>query len=229
MIPLRDELPSSRRPVVVPVLIAVDVAIFLYQWSLGPALGERFVYAFGAVPALVTGAAEAPVPVPPGLTVLTSMFLHGGWLHLGGNMLYLWIFGDNVEDVMGRWRFLAFYLLSGVAAAWAHILSSPASTIPMVGASGAISGVLGAYLVLFPHSRIITLLFLGFLAQTVRVPALFFLAFWFILQFLSGSVSAGAQGGGVAWFAHVGGFLAGMALVFPFRRAERLAWYRRVR
>ncbi len=204
-------------------LIAANVAVFLYQLSLGLGRGRAFLFAFGAVPALITGAAEARVAVPPPLTVLTSMFLHGGFLHLGGNMLFLWIFGDNVEDVMGRPRFLAFYLICGLAAALAQVMLNPASTVPMVGASGAISGVLGAYLALFPRARIVTLVFFGFIVDTVRIPAVFFLGIWFLMQFLY----AGGAGGGVAWMAHVGGFLSGLALVFLFRRGDRLAWYRR--
>lgn len=227
MIPLRDELTSRRRPLVTVLLIAANVLAFLYQLSLGRAGNERLVTLFGAVPAFITGAAEPQAAVPGALTVLTAMFLHGGFLHLAGNMLFLWIFGDNVEDTMGRFRFLVFYLLCGAAAAFGQISVEPASRLPMIGASGAISGVMGAYMVMFPRSRIMTLVFFGFFVQVVRVPALFFLAFWFLLQFLYGSLSLGAPGAGVAWFAHVGGFLGGLALVFVFRRRSRLAWYRR--
>jgi membrane associated rhomboid family serine protease len=229
MIPLRDELPSRRFPFLTVTLIATNVLVFLHQFTLGPRAGERFVFLYGAVPALITGAGHAQVALPAPLTLLTSMFLHGGWGHLLGNMLYLWIFGDNVEDVMGPVRFILFYLLAGVAAAMTHVALNPASDIPMVGASGAISGVLGAYLLLFPGSRILTLVPLGFILQTIRVPALLFLGFWFLLQFFSGTASSGGSGGGVAWFAHVGGFASGLALVIPFRQRDRLEWYRRRR
>ncbi len=208
-------------------LIVANAAVFLHQMTLGPGSGQSFILAFGAVPALVTGRAAAELPIPAPLTILTAMFLHGSLLHLAGNMLFLWIFGDNVEDVMGSFRFLVFYILSGYAAAFLHILTAPDSTLPMVGASGAISGVLGAYLVLFPRTRIVTLVPLGFIWPTVRLPALFFLAYWFFLQIVSGSLDRGSPGGGVAWFAHVGGFLAGLVLVFLFRRRDRLNWYRR--
>jgi membrane associated rhomboid family serine protease len=229
MIPLRDELPFRSKPYLTVSLIAVNILVFLYQMSLGLDGMRTFVAGLGAIPAVITGQPGVSIvqPVPAYLTMITSMFLHGGLMHLGGNMLFLWIFGNNVEDVMGRGRFLIFYLVCGVAAALGHIILQPASQVPMVGASGAISGVLGAYLIMFPRSRIVTLLFFFFVIQVVKVPALFFLGFWIILQFISGTLSLGMQGqGGVAWFAHVGGFLAGVTLVFPFRREERLRWYR---
>jgi membrane associated rhomboid family serine protease len=229
MIPLRDELPSRGRPVMTMLLILGNIVVFLYQLGLGPQRAQMFVGDFGAVPGYITGTLRyygAP-PVPWPLTILSSMFIHGGLLHLGGNMLFLWIFGDNVEDVMGSQRFLAFYLVCGAAAALTHAMLNPTSQVPMIGASGAISGVLGAYVVLFPRARVLTLIPLGFLLQTVRVPAVLFLGFWFIMQFLYGGLTRGAEGGGVAWFAHVGGFIAGLLLVFLFRRRDRLAWYRR--
>jgi membrane associated rhomboid family serine protease len=156
------------------------------------------------------------IPIPIWLTLLTSMFLHGGLLHVLGNMLYLWIFGDNVEDAMGPFRFLAFYLLCGIIAAFAQIAIDPSSTIPMVGASGAIAGVLAAYFVLYPRSRILTLVPIFFFMRLVAVPAVFLLGFWFVLQLLSGAGTIGSPGG-VAYFAHIGGFVAGLFLVFPFR------------
>jgi membrane associated rhomboid family serine protease len=174
------------------------------------------------VPAdLLGGVPRVPHPVPVWWTVITSMFLHGGFLHLLGNMWYLWLFGDNVEDAMGRARFLVFYLLSGVAAALAQVLMGPGSRIPMVGASGAISGVLGGYILLYPHARILTLIPIFFIAQIVEVPALIMLGLWFLIQLMSGLGSLGFEAGGVAWFAHVGGFLAGMGLVWIFRRRSR--------
>jgi len=193
-------------------LIAINALVFVYQWSLGPEDGTRFIFDWGLIPALFSW-----------LNVLTSMFLHGGFLHAGGNMLYLWIFGDNVEDRLGHARFVAFYLLCGVAAALAQAFISPSSRVPMVGASGAIAGVMGAYFVMYPHSRIVTLIpFIFF--QVVEVPAIFFLGIWFLMQFISGvgsiaQVEAGT--GGVAFWAHVAGFVAGVIGGLVLRRPER--------
>jgi membrane associated rhomboid family serine protease len=163
----------------------------------------------------------------PYLTIFTSMFLHGGLFHVGGNMLYLWIFGNNVEDTLGHGRFLLFYLLSGVAAAMAQTFMGPASPVPMIGASGAVSGVLGAYLLLFPHANVLTLIVFGFFIRLVRVPALIVLGFWVVVQFLNGFLAVGVEaarghggGGGVAWFAHIGGFLAGVVLLLVMRRGR---------
>ena len=212
MIPLRDVIPSRTTPVVTTALIAINVLVFLYQWSLGPDDGTRFIFTWGLVPAYFSW-----------VTVLTSMFLHGGFLHVGGNMLYLWIFGDNVEDRLGHGRFVAFYLLCGVAAALAQMFVSPSSQVPLVGASGAIAGVMGAYYVMYPHSRIVTLIPFFFL-QVVEVPAIFFLGIWFLMQFLNGvgsiaQVEAGT--GGVAFWAHVAGFVTGVAGALVLRRPER--------
>ena len=197
---------------VTPALIAANVLIFLYQWSLGERAGTSFIFDWGVIPADFTL-----------LTLFTSMFLHGGFLHAGGNMLYLWIFGDNVEDRFGRGRFLAFYLLCGAAAAVAQTLVSPSSRVPMVGASGAVAGVMGAYFVMYPHSRIVTLVPFLFL-QIIEVPAVFFLGIWFLMQFLSGvgsiaQVEAGT--GGVAFWAHVAGFAVGVLGGLLLRRPER--------
>lgn len=204
-------------------LIAVNVLVFLYQYFvLPPSAGQAFVYQFGAIPAVVTGGAELPpsVAVIPGWAGLfTSMFLHGGIMHVAGNMLYLWIFGNNIEDAMGRVRFLAFYAVTGLAAAFAHILTDPDSEIPMVGASGAISGVLGAYLLLYPHARVLVLIPLGYFTRLVEIPAGIVLGFWFVLQLFSGAMTS-SSGGGVAWWAHVGGFVAGMVLVGAFKRRD---------
>jgi membrane associated rhomboid family serine protease len=222
MIPLRDDNPTARKPLLAITLIAVNVLVFLYQVSLSPRAGELFVYQFGAIPAVVVGTQRLPVQVeaiPPVLSLFSSMFLHGGWMHLIGNMWYLWIFGDNIEDAMGRARFLAFYLVTGLAASAAHALSDPASQIPTIGASGAISGVLGAYFMLYPHARILVLIPLGFFTRLIYVPAVVALGFWFLFQLLSGAMSS-AQGGGVAWWAHIGGFIAGMLLVGLFKRRE---------
>lgn len=209
MIPLRDTIPSSRRPVVTYVLIALNLIAFLYEASLGRAI-EPFIFQWGLVPAkfyLTDPSSWA--------TVLTSMFLHGGWLHVGGNLLYLWIFGDNVEDRMGHGRFLFFYLACGVCAAMAQVLASPASPVPMVGASGAIAGVLGAYLLYYPHARVLTLVPIFFFIQLIEIPALVFLLLWFAMQLLSGVASLGGASsatGGVAWWAHAGGFAGGFVL-----------------
>ena len=214
MIPLRDVIPSRTTPYVTISLIVVNVLVFLYEFSLADRVNE-FIIAFGLIPAAFSWA-----------TLLTSMFLHGGFLHVAGNMLYLWIFGDNVEDRFGHGRFLVFYLLCGTVAALAQTIMSPDSVIPMVGASGAIAGVMGAYFVMYPHSRIVTLLPIFIFIQLIEVPAIFFLGIWFLMQFLSGvgSIATAATrepAGGVAFWAHVAGFVAGVGGVFLFRRPER--------
>ena len=219
MLPLHDDTPTNSTPVVTVTIIIVCSLVFLYQSSLPPNPGEIFVYQFGAIPAVLFGHAALPPEVaalPAFTTVLTSMFLHGSWMHLFGNMLYLWVFGNNIEDVMGSSKFVVFYLLSGIVAAFSHAFTDPASTVPMVGASGAISGILGAYLLLFPHARI---LLLAPVVGTTYVPAGIVLGFWFVMQILSGA-SLGSQGGGVAFFAHIGGFVAGMVLIGFFKRPE---------
>jgi membrane associated rhomboid family serine protease len=218
MIPLRDVIPTRTTPFVTVGLIAANALVFLYQFSLGDDV-VAFVQTFGLVPRDFSWAA-----------VLTSMFLHGGLLHFGGNMLYLWIFGDNVEDRMGHGRFLAFYLLCGIAAALAQTLSGPESAVPMVGASGAIAGVMGAYFVLYPRSRIVTLVPIVVFLHIVEVPAIFFLGIWFLMQFLSGVGSLGAataETGGIAFWAHTAGFAAGLIGVFAFRQParQRVEWW----
>ncbi|MDR5684171.1 MAG: rhomboid family intramembrane serine protease [Armatimonadota bacterium] len=220
MIPLRDSEPSRHTPAVMLSILAANVAVFLYTVSLPneAAIGRLF-QTFGLVPARIAG------PEPPYYAFVTSMFLHGGWLHLIGNMLYLWIFGNNVEDAMGPLRFATFYMLCGIAAALAQILIDPTSSVPMVGASGAIAGVLGGYLILYPRARILALVPLGFFTQVAEVPALLFLPMWFLLQLLYGVASLGVQtqGGGVAFWAHVGGFVAGLILVRLFAHRTH-AW-----
>ncbi len=214
MIPLRDNIPSYRTPIVTVGLIAANILVYLNQLMLPPQEAVQFVHLYGLIPLEISGGdLLVPHPVPLYATVFTSMFVHGGLFHLGGNMLYLWIFGDNVEDRIGRLKFLVFYLLSGLAAAATQIWTDPASKIPMVGASGAISGVLGAYLFLFPHARVLTLIPLGFFYRLVEVPALIVLGFWIIVQVLNGVGTLGVQVGGVAWFAHIGGFVAGLGMV----------------
>ena len=219
VIPLRDINPTERFPVVTLALIVLNVAVFAYELSLGQAGGDRFVAAFALVPAkLFAVGRHVSEPLPPAVTLFTSMFLHGGVLHIAGNMLYLWIFGNNVEDSMGRLRFVVFYVLCGLAAAYVHAFMNRSSPIPMIGASGAISGVLGAYLLLYPRARVVTLIMFGFYIRTVPIPAMFVLGFWFVLQFLNAMVDSGAQGG-VAWAAHVSGFVAGLILVGMFKRS----------
>jgi len=223
-IPLRDENPTSRFPAVTVALIAVNTAVFFLHAAAPHGL-ELAAVRFGAVPYAIThsGASGGPAAVPPLLTLLTSMFLHGSFFHLLGNMLYLWIFGNNIEDRLGPVRFLLFYLVCGVAAALTHILFQPGSRIPMIGASGAIAGTLGAYWAVFPHARVKVFVFLIFFIDVVAIPAGIVLGLWFLLQVLNVGV-----GGGVAWFAHVGGFLAGLLLVRlalgrGFRRPPRIA------
>lgn len=221
MIPLHDDNPTEIAPIVTIALIVLCSLVFLYEVSLPDQAGEAFVFQYGAIPASIFGheaaLPENAVAVPFTLTLLTSMFLHGGWMHLIGNMLYLWIFGNNVEDAMGHVKFVIFYVVCGILAAVSHAVTDPASGIPMVGASGAISGVLGAYLLLYPRAQVLVLIPLGIFMRTMYVPAGFVLGFWFVLQLFSGGMSLGQGGGGVAWFAHVGGFVAGMALIGFFK------------
>jgi rhomboid family protein len=217
VIPLRDDNPSTIQPFVSWVLFGLLVLTYLWQLSLGSGV-QNAVYSFGVIPSVLLGTAYLPpelAQIPAWATVVTSMFLHGSFWHLGGNLLYLWIFADNVEDSMGHTRFLIFYLLCGTAAAFAQALPDPASNIPMIGASGAISGVLGAYLVLFPHARVLVLIPLGVWTQLVRMPAAAVLGIWFLIQLVSSAFAEG--GGGVAFGAHVGGFVAGVVLIPLFK------------
>lgn len=229
MIPLRDSIPSSRTPVVRNALIVACTVMWLSQ--LADPRGE-LVVRLGMIPARMTGEASAlfgrpyglELPgsyVPDWLTLLTCTFLHGGWLHFLGNMLFLWIFGDNVEDRFGRLPFLIFYLGCGAAASAAHLASAPGSAVPTIGASGAIAGVMGAYMFLYPKSRVLALLPLGIMLVDIVLPAPFFLGYWFVLQLVQGSVDAG-HGGGVAWWAHIGGFVVGAAVAGGLLLSERL-------
>ena len=212
MIPFKDDNPTYTFPFVTIGLIIANILVVIWE-IVSPVGGDKIAVLYGAVPNnLVTF--EGTQPVSPIESVFTSMFLHGGFLHIGGNMLYLWIFGDNIEDALGHFRFLLFYLFSGFVAAYGNAVTDPLSTVPMIGASGAISGVLGAYILLFPRTRVSTLLFFGFFWQVVRIPAVIIIGFWIVLQIISGLLSAGSlQHGGVAWFAHVGGFLAGLLTI----------------
>lgn len=220
MIPLHDDNPTRITPIVTISLIVASTLIFFYQISLGFEGGQLFVYRYGAIPAVVFGHESLPrevMAIPASFSLMTSMFLHGGFLHLIGNMLYLWIFGNNIEDAMGHGRFILFYLITGIVAAMSHAMIDSNSVVPMIGASGAISGILGAYLLLYPRAHVLVVVPIWIFIRFFYVPAGFVLAFWFMLQLISGTASVGSGGGGVAWFAHIGGFIAGMVLIGFFK------------
>jgi membrane associated rhomboid family serine protease len=236
LIPLKDMNPTRRTPIVTRTLIGMNILVFLYQISQGHG-GANLVASLGATPfeitrmtdlaAPISGIFHAPGPKPIFLTLFTSMFLHGSFFHLGFNMLFLWIFGNNIEDVLGRPRFLLFYLAAGLFAHAMHIASDPGSIIPTIGASGAIAGVMGAYLILFPQARIMTLMWIFIFIQIMYIPAFVIIIYWIVLQFISGFLSLGDKsGGGVAWFAHIGGFLGGVFMIF-LMEGGRVYWLRR--
>jgi len=225
VIPIGDENAGTIiKPFVNWTLIGLCILVFIYELTLPPPALEALFFEYGAVPAAITQLQNLH-------SLLTSMFLHGGWWHLIGNMLFLLIFGDNIEDVMGHLSYLLFYLLCGIAAALAQILLDPTSTIPMIGASGAISGVMGAYILLFPHGKVRALVFFGYFGQVVLVPAWVMIGLWFVLQLISGVASLGVASdvGGVAFWAHVGGFIAGALLVWLFRDRDAVARQNAVR
>lgn len=227
MIPLHDDNPTHITPYLTIGFIVICVLVFFWQLSLGENV-QRAIYSLGMIPATVFGDKSLPpdlILVPAWMTMFTSMFMHGGFMHLIGNMLYLWIFGNNVEDSMGHARFIVFYFLCGIAAVFAQALPNPGSEIPMIGASGAISGVLGAYLLLFPHAKVLVAIPFGFYLHTMRIPAGFVLGFWFIMQLIS-SVGSNSQQGGVAFGAHIGGFVAGMLLI-PLFKYKRIRLFSR--
>ena len=217
MIPLRDVIPSRTFPFFTIAFIVLNSAAFFFEQSLPRRALEQFIHIYGLVPARFDV-----------LTVFTSMFLHAGWGHFLGNMLFLWIFGDNVEDRLGHARFVFFYFLCGIAAVAAHVYMNPASTIPTIGASGAIAGVLGAYFVLYPHSRVLALVPLFIIFEIVEVPAILFLGLWFLMQFfyvgMAAAVRTSTEGGGVAFWAHIAGFLSGMAAVVVMKKPSRTRW-----
>jgi membrane associated rhomboid family serine protease len=217
MIPLRDVIPSRTVPFFNIAFIVLNTAVFLFEVSLPDRALVSFLSTYGVVPARLSW-----------MSMVTSMFLHGGWLHFLGNMLYLWIFGDNVEDRIGHARYVLFYLFCGVAAALAHVYMNPVSKIPTVGASGAIAGVMGAYFVLYPHSRVLALVPLFIIWEIIEVPAIIFLGIWFLMQFFSGvgsiAADAAVETGGVAFWAHVAGFIAGVVAVFVLRKPARRQW-----
>ena len=222
MIPLHDDNPTELFPFITIGIILVCSAAFLWQLSLDPRTQEMVTVSLGVIPATLVGGKSLPPELailPPFLTVFTSMFLHGGWLHILGNMLYLWIFGNNVEDAMGHRRFILFYLFCGIAAAITQSLLNPESAVPMIGASGAIAGVLGAYLLLHPRARVLVVLPLFIIFFTVRLPALIVLGFWFAGQAVS-TLLADSESSGIAFGAHVGGFVAGLVLIPLFKRSS---------
>ncbi len=212
MIPLKDNIPSRRFPIVTVLIILLNTTVWLYEVSLGPYM-DNLIFALGVTPAELNHYSLGGQLI----LLTTAMFLHGSWLHFLGNMLYLWIFGDNVEDRLGRPRFLLFYVLTGYIATLAHVMSDPSSTSPLIGASGAIAGVLGGYLILFPHARVLTLIPIFIFIQIIHIPALYFLGLWFLLQIFSQTFNMqGVQS--VAFLAHIGGFVAGALLVKLFQK-----------
>jgi membrane associated rhomboid family serine protease len=236
MFPYKDDLPTLRPAIVTVVLIALNILVWLLiQGAGGEVAMEQSVCRLGLIPGRLFGTVPpgAVIQLGPGMacevgvfpawaTLFSSMFLHGGWMHLAGNLLFLWVFGNNIEDSTGRIRYLVFYLACGIAAGLTQALLSPASRIPMVGASGAISGVMGAYIVLHPRARVHMLIFLGIWITTIRVPAYLMLGYWFLLQVLGGVPGLGKEVGGTAFLAHVGGFVAGAVLILLFRSRRLL-------
>jgi len=218
MIPLKDDNPTSNKPIITYFLIGSCTLIFLMQFSSEAYQTGRLFYSYGLIPSVLMSHNELPLDlyvVPSFITIFTSMFMHGGFMHLIGNMLYMWIFADNIEDNLGPLKFLIFYLLAGVGAAMTQVLVDTQSQIPMVGASGAIGGVLGAYLINHPKAKVLVLIPFGFFSQLIKIKALYVLGFWFILQFIS-------SGGGVAYAAHIGGFVSGMILILFFNKKNRI-------
>ena len=217
MIPLKDDNPTAGRPIVTYFLIGICVLVFLIQLGSQSYKTGQLFYSYGLIPSVLMGHNQLPIDlymVPAYVTIFSSMFMHGGFMHLIGNMLYMWIFADNIEDNLGPAKFIIFYLLSGVGAAMAQVFMDVHSQVPMVGASGAIGGVLGAYLINHPNARVLVLIPFGFFSQLIKIRALYVLGFWFILQFIS-------SGGGVAYAAHIGGFVTGMILILFFNKKSK--------
>jgi len=212
MLPLRDDIPSSKRPVITYLLVAINVVVFLYEMTLGKNVND-FIISYGVIPQDISTGTRF-------YTLLTSMFMHGGFWHILGNMLFLWIFGDNVEDTLGKFWFIIMYFLAGITGSIAHILVSQNSTIPTIGASGAISGVLGAYLILYPRAKVLALVPIIFFIRFIMLPAYVFLGFWIFLQLILG-IGSTAGGAGVAYFAHIGGFVIGVIFGLIFKRRQR--------
>ena len=223
MFPYKDDNPTNTFPFVTIGLIGLNILVFLLQ-VMSDVDGKRIVYAYGAIPHNIV-TFESTQPIHPLLTIFTSMFMHGGVFHIFGNMLYLWIFGNNIEDRLGHFRFILFYLFCGIVAALSHTMTAAGSGVPMIGASGAVSGVLGAYLLLFPMAKIHTIIFLGFFVQSVQIPALIVIGFWAIIQVVNGLITQGMPSqGGIAWFAHAGGFLAGLITIKLWRPRRFNTW-----
>tara|TARA_B100001013_G_scaffold224086_1_gene137112 strand:- start:94 stop:786 length:693 start_codon:yes stop_codon:yes gene_type:complete len=217
MIPLKDDNPTSGRPIVTYFLIGLCVVVFVMQMSSQSYKTGQLFYSYGLIPSVLMGHNQLPMDlyaVPAIVTIFSSMFMHGGFMHIIGNMLYMWIFADNIEDDLGPTKFIIFYLLSGIGAAMTQVLIDTHSQVPMVGASGAIGGVLGAYLINHPKARVLVLIPFGFFSQLIKIRALYVLGFWFILQFIS-------QGGGIAYAAHIGGFVSGMILILFFNKKTK--------
>jgi len=220
MIPLKDDNPTLGRPVVTYFLIGTCVVVFFMQLGSESYRTGQLFYSYGLIPSVLMGHDRLPMDfyvVPAYVTIFSSMFMHGGFMHLIGNMLYMWIFADNIEDNLGPKKFIVFYLLSGTGAAMAQVLVDPSSQVPMVGASGAIGGVLGAYIINYPKAKVLVLIPLGFFLFSQKIRALYVLGFWFVLQFINSSMMS-SQGGGVAYAAHIGGFVSGIILILFFNK-----------
>ena len=229
MIPIRDDNPAAKPPLITVTFIALCSLVFLWQQTLTQDAQQTLVMTLGAIPAVLIGDKSLPAglqQLPAVATIFTSMFLHGGWMHLLSNMLYLWIFGDNIEGYLGHLKFLFFYLVCGIAALLAHVFIGGAADVPLVGASGAISGILGAYMVKYPRARVLVIIPIVFFWSIRHIPALIVLGFWFVIQVFSGVLAAGQGGGGVAFWAHVGGFVAGLLLIklMPAKKRPASFW-----
>jgi len=223
MIPLKDDNPTSGQPIVTYVLIGICVLVFFMQLGSQSYKTGQLFYSYGLIPSVLMGHDQLPMDlyvVPAYMTIFSSMFMHGGFMHLIGNMLYMWIFADNIEDSLGPTNFIIFYFLSGVGAAMAQVLADTSSQIPMVGASGAIGGVLGAYIINYPKAKVLVLIPFGFFSQLIKIKALYVLGFWFVLQFINSSMMS-SQGGGVAYAAHIGGFVSGVLLILFFNKKRK--------
>ena len=227
MIPIYDDNPALGKPLLVISIITICIIIWFWQSGLGYQGNNEAIRNFGLTPAVFLGNVDQVGPLFPIFTLLTSMFMHGGFMHLAGNMLYLWIFGDNIEGALGHFRFILFYFLCGLVAAFAQIVSAPDSTIPMIGASGAVSGVLGAYLIFYPRARVRTFVFLGIFITFLRLPAVLLLGVWILGQIIS-AVTSNPGSPGVAWFAHLGGFFAGMLLA-PLLKKPNISIFQKSR
>ena len=222
MIPLKDDNPTSSRPIITYFIIGLCVFIFLIQIGSQSYKTGQLFYSYGLIPSVLMGYNKLPLDlyaVPAYITIFSSMFIHGGFMHLIGNMLYMWIFADNIEDSLGHKKFIIFYLLCGIGAAMAQVLIDTQSQIPMVGASGAIGGLLGAYLINHPNAKVLVLIPFGFFSQLIKIRALYVLGFWFVLQFINSAMTS-SQGGGVAYAAHIGGFVSGVILILFFNKKK---------